>query len=271
MSARLARPNGIVGGSSGTTRSNSSAAEGRRRGRSGATGRAASRATWARGSLLARRLICRDRTGSPPRRYRPSGLRRGGACRRGRPRGRPSLRSWLRWWPWRHRRGRSSRGGRRGRSSRGGRRGRSSRGGRRGRWSCGRRRTGSCSRGRSWWRPRSSRPAPCPRPAAAARGDGRPGCGSRRRRGRPPPPARRRCPTRFRTWSPTGRWCVAPCLSKIRQMISTQVHRPAAVITPPSPPGRWNARPSARWNSRSGRRRRPAGPPPRRTRTLPSR
>ncbi len=27
------------------------------------------------------------------------------------------------------------------------------------------------------------------------------------------------------------------------------VHTPAAVMTPPSPPGRWNALPSARWNS----------------------
>ena len=42
---------------------------------------------------------------------------------------------------------------------------------------------------------------------------------------------------------------VAPCLSKIRHTISRQVHSPAAKITPPSPPGRWNARPSARWNS----------------------
>ena len=42
---------------------------------------------------------------------------------------------------------------------------------------------------------------------------------------------------------------VAPCLSKIRQMINRHVHSPAPKITPPSPPGRWNARPSARWNS----------------------
>ena len=47
-----------------------------------------------------------------------------------------------------------------------------------------------------------------------------------------------------------GPLVVATCLSKIRQMISTQVHTPAAVITPPSPPGRWNARPSALWNSK---------------------
>jgi hypothetical protein len=46
-----------------------------------------------------------------------------------------------------------------------------------------------------------------------------------------------------------GPLVVAPCLSKIRQTISRQVHRPAAAITPPSPPGRWKARPSARWNS----------------------
>jgi hypothetical protein len=46
-----------------------------------------------------------------------------------------------------------------------------------------------------------------------------------------------------------GPLVVAPCLSKIRHTISTQVHSPAAVITPPSPPGRWKARPSARWNS----------------------
>ena len=43
-------------------------------------------------------------------------------------------------------------------------------------------------------------------------------------------------------------WLLVPCLSKIRQTISTHVHRPAAMITPPSPPGTWNARPSARWN-----------------------
>jgi hypothetical protein len=46
-----------------------------------------------------------------------------------------------------------------------------------------------------------------------------------------------------------GPLVVAPCLSKIRHRISRQVHRPATVITPPSPPGRWNARPSARWKS----------------------
>jgi hypothetical protein len=47
-----------------------------------------------------------------------------------------------------------------------------------------------------------------------------------------------------------GPLVVAPCLSKIRHTIRTHVHRPAAVITPPSPPGRWKPRPSARWNNR---------------------
>ncbi len=48
-----------------------------------------------------------------------------------------------------------------------------------------------------------------------------------------------------------GPLVVAPCLSKIRQTISTQVQTPATVITPPSPPGRWKARPSARWKRRT--------------------
>jgi hypothetical protein len=46
-----------------------------------------------------------------------------------------------------------------------------------------------------------------------------------------------------------GPRAIAPCLSNIRHTISRQVNRPAAVITPPSPPGRWKARPSARWKS----------------------
>ena len=46
-----------------------------------------------------------------------------------------------------------------------------------------------------------------------------------------------------------GPLAVAACLSKIRHTIRAHVHTPAAVITPPSPPGRWNARPSDRWKS----------------------
>ena len=46
-----------------------------------------------------------------------------------------------------------------------------------------------------------------------------------------------------------GPWMLVLCLSKMRHTINTQVQTPAAVITPPSPPGTWNAFPSARWNS----------------------
>jgi hypothetical protein len=48
--------------------------------------------------------------------------------------------------------------------------------------------------------------------------------------------------------SAPGPWMLVLCLSKIRHITSTQVQMPAAVITPPSPPGTWNALPSARWN-----------------------
>ena len=43
-------------------------------------------------------------------------------------------------------------------------------------------------------------------------------------------------------------WPVVPSLSNIRQTIRTAVQMPAAVITPPSPPGTWKALPSARTN-----------------------
>ena len=109
------------------------------------------------------------------------------------------------------------------------------------------------------------------RPERAASGSRPAGSACRRRPAPPPPRARRRCPI-----DPGGRGVLPvpgrALLVEIRHTISTHVHRPAAVITPPSPPGTWNALPSARMNRRtqdSPRRR--AARPPRRTRTPPTR
>src|SRR6476646_5213280 len=49
--------------------------------------------------------------------------------------------------------------------------------------------------------------------------------------------------------SPTAEITVPPGLSNARQIRSSVTQPPAAAITLPSPPGRWNGRRSARANS----------------------